>query len=117
MHRWRRTPAAAALAALTLRAPKLAVDERNPLNNPGSCCPTKPLIHPHAHPHQASQHSLCEPPNSQLMKVRSTGPDTSMAPPNPFLELPFMRRRFLNLTCAGGKTAGAEEEQRGRVGG
>lgn len=43
--------------------------------------------------------SLMEPPNSQLMKVTSTGPNTSTAPPKPILELPFMKRRFLKVTC------------------
>jgi hypothetical protein len=44
-----------------------------------------------------------DPPNSQSMNWRSTGPDTSIAPPKPFLELPFMMRRFLKVTCSAGR--------------
>ena len=42
-----------------------------------------------------------DPPNSQSTKLRSRAPLASMAPPKPFLELPFMMRRFLKVTCRG----------------
>ena len=48
--------------------------------------------------------SLRDPPNSQLMQVKSTAPFIWTAPPKPLLELPFMMRRFLKITCTGGRS-------------